>query len=207
MSEVVIWVILGIILGLFVDVLRKLYKKHTNKNKKKKKKVKREDGEEGEDDQQESDWLDDDSDEDMNDDGSKTIKDEVLFVKYPVDEVKMVLVVREDLKMTKGKIGAQSGHATLGTFKRVEKWAKESDYWKKVLGSWQWNGQKKICLKVMSEIDLVDIQKKAKENSIPCYIVADAGLTQIKEGSLTVCGIGPAPTRMIDLITGQLKLL
>ena len=42
----------------------------------------------------------------MNDDGSKTIKDEVLFIKYPVDEVKMVLVVREDLKMTKGKIGA-----------------------------------------------------------------------------------------------------
>ena len=42
----------------------------------------------------------------MNDAGSKTIKDEVLFIKYPVDEVKMVLVVRDDLKMTKGKIGA-----------------------------------------------------------------------------------------------------
>ena len=72
----------------------------------------------------------------MNDDGSKKIDDDVLFSKFPVDEVKMALVVRDDLKMGKGKIGAQCGHATLGTFKRVEKWAKDSDYWKKVLGSW-----------------------------------------------------------------------
>jgi len=31
-------------------------------------------------------------------------------------DVKMVLVVRDDLKMGKGKIGAQCGHATLGVF-------------------------------------------------------------------------------------------
>ena len=31
-------------------------------------------------------------------------------------DVKMILVVRDDLKMGKGKIGAQCGHATLGTY-------------------------------------------------------------------------------------------
>jgi peptidyl-tRNA hydrolase len=33
---------------------------------------------------------------------------------FPIQDVKLVMVVREDLKMTKGKIGAQCGHATLG---------------------------------------------------------------------------------------------
>lgn len=34
-----------------------------------------------------------------------------------IDNVKMVLVVRNDLKMGKGKIGAQCGHATLGAYR------------------------------------------------------------------------------------------
>ena len=34
---------------------------------------------------------------------------------------------------------------------------------------------------------------------LPSYlVVADAGLTQIKSGSLTVCGIGPAESSHID---------
>jgi len=33
-------------------------------------------------------------------------------------ETKMVLVVRSDLKMGKGKIGAQCGHAVLGAYKK-----------------------------------------------------------------------------------------
>ena len=53
----------------------------------------------------------------------------------------------------------------------------------------------------------LDIESKAREHSIPVCIIADAGLTQIKEGSLTVCGLGPAPTKMVNIITGDLKLL
>ena len=66
----------------------------------------------------ESDWVDEDSEEEQNVDGSKRIKDEVLTLQFPVSDVKMVLVVREDLKMQKGKIGAQCGHATLGVFRQ-----------------------------------------------------------------------------------------
>ena len=44
--------------------------------------------------------------------------DQVLTEKFQLDdEIKMVLVVREDLKMGKGKIGAQCGHATLGSYR------------------------------------------------------------------------------------------
>mgnify|MGYP003903316443 CR=1 FL=1 len=40
-----------------------------------------------------------------------------MFDMFPIgDDLKMMLVVREDLKMGKGKIGAQCGHATLGSY-------------------------------------------------------------------------------------------
>ena len=52
----------------------------------------------------------------------------------------MVLIVREDLKMGKGKVGAQCGHATLGTYEQTAKFAMESEYWKKVISSWSWLG-------------------------------------------------------------------
>ena len=48
---------------------------------------------------------------------------------YPVTDLKMVLIVRDDLKMGIGKIGAQCGHATLGAYQMIKKWAKKSYYW------------------------------------------------------------------------------
>ena len=50
--------------------------------------------------------ADGDGFEGNNPDGTKRIKDEILQGAFPVKEVKLVMVVREDLKMTKGKIGA-----------------------------------------------------------------------------------------------------
>ena len=44
---------------------------------------------------------------------------EVLLEQYPLADIKMVLCVREDLKMGKGKIGAQCGHATMGGYKQA----------------------------------------------------------------------------------------
>jgi len=79
--------------------------------------------------------------------------------------------------MGKGKIGAQCGHATLGSFKAAQALARESKYWTKALEKWQWEGQKKICLKVQAEADLISIQKAANQLGLPSYLVADAGLT------------------------------
>lgn len=45
--------------------------------------------------------------------------DEVMRQKFnpTKSQIKMVMCVRSDLGMTKGKIGAQCGHATLGAYK------------------------------------------------------------------------------------------
>ena len=92
--------------------------------------------------------------EEKNPDGTKKVKDDILFSSFPVSDVKLVMVVREDLKMGKGKIGAQCGHATIGAYEQVQQFAKKSAYWKKVLNSWSWDGQKKVCVKVMTEQEL-----------------------------------------------------
>ena len=49
--------------------------------------------------------------------------DGALFQQYPITDLKMMMAVRNDLGMTKGKIGAQCGHATLGAYKKVKLWA------------------------------------------------------------------------------------
>ena len=77
----------------------------------------------------------------------------------------MVLVVRSDLKMGKGKIGAQCGHATLGAYKTALK--KKDTYWHKVLNYWEKYAQAKICAKVDSEEALQDVYKKAKSAKLP----------------------------------------
>ena len=60
----------------------------------------------------------------------------------------MVLVVNNGLKMGKGKIGAQCGHATLSGYYRAKRMTSSSKYWTKVLEKWHWEGTKKICVKV-----------------------------------------------------------
>lgn len=123
----------------------------------------------------------------------------------PKNNVKMVLVVRNDLKMGKGKIGAQWGHATLGAYQSSIK--KHSSYWHKCRNWWEKYGGAKICARVDTEEALVEVYKQAKKAKLPCYWVTDAGRTQIAAGSKTVVGIGPAPAELIDQITGGLKLL
>ena len=67
--------------------------------------------------------------------------DEELFEKYgTMEDIKMVLVVRNDLKMGKGKIGAQCGHATLGAFTRAKRMMDDSKYWTKTMEKYMWEG-------------------------------------------------------------------
>ena len=111
-----------------------------------------------------SDWSDEDeSDEDASNANAEQSpeKDKALFAQFPIDDVKQVFAVRTDLGMTKGKIGAQVGHATLGAYNTTKKWAKKSAYWRKSLQTWSYIGQKKICVKATSEAQLLEIKAKA----------------------------------------------
>ncbi|PVF98297.1 peptidyl-tRNA hydrolase, partial [Serendipita vermifera] len=110
-----------------------------------------------------------------------------------------VLVVRTDLGMTKGKIAAQ--HATLACYKTIEKANP------KLLRQWEYSGQAKVALQIKGEEDLLLLQATAQSLNLVARVIQDAGRTQIEAGSRTVLGIGPGPVKLIDQVTGHLKLL
>ncbi|XP_062226962.1 uncharacterized protein LOC133925129 isoform X1 [Phragmites australis] len=117
-----------------------------------------------------------------------------------IEDFKMVLIVRNDLKMGKGKIAAQCSHATLGLFKKLQQRAPKS------LRRWERCGQVKVVVKIESEEDMLVLQGRAKSLNLPTHITIDAGRTQIAPNSRTVMAIlGPAD--MVDDVTGGLKLL
>ncbi|KAF7732746.1 hypothetical protein EC973_000017 [Apophysomyces ossiformis] len=116
-------------------------------------------------------------------------------------DFKMVLVVRTDLGMTKGKIAAQCGHATLACYKAIKK----SD--PNILREWERSGQAKVALKIDSEEKLLELQALALSLNLTAQSIRDAGRTQIAAGSRTVLGIGPGPVELINEVSGHLKLL
>ncbi|KAI5206806.1 PTH2-domain-containing protein [Aureobasidium subglaciale] len=117
------------------------------------------------------------------------------------EECKLVLVVRTDLGMTKGKIAAQCSHATLACYKTLLRQNSP------ILKRWEGYGQAKVAVQVKSEDELLILQAQAISLGICGQIIHDAGRTQIASGSATVLGVGPAPKSMVDQVTGHLKLL
>ncbi|OIW25853.1 PTH2-domain-containing protein [Coniochaeta ligniaria NRRL 30616] len=127
----------------------------------------------------------------------------------PGEECKLVLVVRTDLGMTKGKMAAQCGHATLACYKTLlqESQKNPSGAAAKLLKRWERHGQAKIAVQTKSQDEMLELMGKARSLGVTAEVIADAGRTQIDAGSLTVLGVGPAPKSVVDKITGHLKLL
>ncbi len=116
-------------------------------------------------------------------------------------EYKMVLVARDDLKLSPGKLAAQVAHAAvncaLSTKKNNSKW----------FHKWQTEGAKKVVAKVDNVDDFFVLKQKAESLKISTSLIEDAGHTEIAPGTKTVLGLGPAPANLIDQVTGDLKIL
>ncbi|KAI8472026.1 MAG: peptidyl-tRNA hydrolase-like protein 2, mitochondrial precursor (Bcl-2 inhibitor of transcription 1) [Monoraphidium minutum] len=124
-----------------------------------------------------------------------------LLVPRPREELKMVLCVNNSLGMGKGKIGAQCAHAAVGVMGRFR--ARHELMFKQ----WEACGQPKIALKVKDEEEMASLAARAQAAGLCCYIVHDAGRTQIAAGSQTVLAVGPAPKSEVDKVTGHLSLM
>ncbi|XP_022157462.1 peptidyl-tRNA hydrolase 2, mitochondrial isoform X1 [Momordica charantia] len=117
-------------------------------------------------------------------------------------ELKLVLVVRQDLKMGSGKIASQCAHAATGLY------AELMQSHRNLLRQWELCGQPKIVVTCKNQHEMNKLKDAADNIGLPTFVVADAGRTQVSAGSKTVLAIGPAgPKASVDAVTGKLRLL
>jgi PTH2 family peptidyl-tRNA hydrolase len=116
-------------------------------------------------------------------------------------EYKQVIVFRSDLKLSKGKIAAQAGHAAVSAAQEAHN--RYRDWW----DAWLYEGQRKVAVKVKDEEELLELEEQANDLNLPNALIVDKGLTEITPGTITCLGIGPAPAAKVDMITGKLSLL
>jgi peptidyl-tRNA hydrolase, PTH2 family len=117
--------------------------------------------------------------------------------------MKMVIVMRTDLNMRKGKMCAQAAHAAVMATTKLGV-TKE----KAVIIEWLKDGQKKIVIGVPSFEDLEDLRVKAWQSGISFTVVTDAGHTEFHgKPTVTCMALGPDTDENLDPVTGDLKLL
>lgn len=135
---------------------------------------------------------------------------------------KMMIIMRRDLKMRKGKIAAQSGHACIEAvltalkkegrlndlvFRHGGMCLINSDKPETPLSEWFNYGCAKICVYVDSEEELLRIAENAAEKGIIASVITDAGMTEFHgEPTKTCLALEPLPTEIADTLTGHLPL-
>lgn len=112
--------------------------------------------------------------------------------------MKQVIIIRQDLKLPKGKMSVQVSHASLeaamgSSKKKLEKWRSE--------------GAKKVVLKVEDRKELLKYKKLAERLKLKTSLIKDAGLTVLKPGTVTCLAIGPDEEEIIDKVSGKLKMV
>ena len=114
---------------------------------------------------------------------------------------KQALVVRLDLAMGRGKAAVQCAHAAVSAAEEAR--IHLHDWWK----SWIEEGQLKVAVRVPDLDSLLDLERRGRSKGIPVHLVKDRGLTQVPPGTITCLGLGPAPSDVLDSLTGNLALL
>jgi PTH2 family peptidyl-tRNA hydrolase len=108
--------------------------------------------------------------------------------------------------MRTGKLIAQACHASMSFMTRrlqemiIPVWTEAELNW--IEGSFA-----KVCCRVDSEEELLEIYEKAKAAGLEAHLITDNGMTEFKEPTRTCIAIGPDLAEKIDEITGCLKLL
>lgn len=130
--------------------------------------------------------------------------------------------MRRDLKMRKGKIAAQAGHACaeailmalhkegrMGDLVMTEDGVALNCEGKEhtPLSEWFEYGSAKICVYVDSEEELLNIAAKAQENGIMAAVITDAGMTEFRGVPTKTClALEPLSAEIADELTGGLPL-
>lgn len=102
--------------------------------------------------------------------------------------VKMYIIINDTLKMGKGKMVAQGGHAVQFV---TEKLVRRND---DIYEEWKSNGFAKVVLKTSQD----NMNAIMNVSSLPFEHVIDAGLTQVEPGSLTAIAFYPVDNQLFE---------
>ena len=116
-------------------------------------------------------------------------------------EFKLVILMRSDLKMSKGKTAAQAAHAAVTCALASKKNNSRT------FDRWMSEGQRKVVLKITSLKELYEFKAIADAQGLTNSLISDQGRTEIPAGSVTCLGIGPSTNAVLDKITGGLSML
>lgn len=129
---------------------------------------------------------------------------------------KMVIVVRRDLHMRKGKAIAQACHGAVSVVLRTID--RDGLPWRNTesgividgesaLAEWFNNSYTKICLYVNSEEELLNLKRKADDLGIMTSLIQDNGTTEFHGVKTYTCLVfEPLDSQVVDQITGNLPL-
>lgn len=114
--------------------------------------------------------------------------------------LKMVIAVRQDIQMNKGKTAAQVAHAAGGCLEDVS--ARHP-----IVNQWLKSGQAKIVVKCRDLEHLNELLSLACTFGLMHNTVLDSGKTVFHEPTYTCIAIGPDTVEQVNLVTQGLKLL
>ncbi len=125
--------------------------------------------------------------------------------------LKQTFIVNSDLKMGKGKIAGQVGHALVFYMEKSHK-DKNSEMYSRFL-RWRYEDEelmKKVVIKASYQ-EIIRLRLLLQNNNeytnIWTDLVYDRGLTQVPENSLSCMVVEPLEEEIYDKLFGHLKLL
>lgn len=124
--------------------------------------------------------------------------------------IKQVICMRHDLKMRRGKQIAQGAHASMSFLSRRLQalgTVTMADF-SEAQRTWLEGSFAKVCCRVNSEEELLEIYEKAIAAGLEVHLITDSGKTEFHGQPTRTClAIGPDEAPVIDAITGHLELL
>jgi PTH2 family peptidyl-tRNA hydrolase len=124
-----------------------------------------------------------------------------------MSKIKQSIVIRNDLKVRKGKEFAQLSHAVMAFIRAHSDFKNNTSSYTDVQKFWLENHFPKIVLQIDSEQEMLELYQKVKDAGIEVYLITDSGLTEFHGVPTKTClAIGPDYAEKIDPFTKHLKL-
>ncbi len=122
--------------------------------------------------------------------------------------IKMVIVLRKDLNMRKGKMAAQASHAAQEALIDRSTGAQPRLKSSPEILLWLAADYKKVVVSVNSEAELLALSERARQLGLNHHLVKDLGHTEFHGvETFTALALGPAQADLIDSLSGDLSLL